>query len=348
MKHALGAESLPPGGDERPRVHRQRTSGMISDQQRGLLGQSVPTGRLQPEVELVQGIPDRLLSTHQRLVGTVEGVFGGRGDSLGDEALDRTLGLAPRGSALAGLAVAVGSSAGRPLPLCGGARCFTGGVDVDIGINHISAALRKSSRIDNSLPGSDLDIDVIVMLDGVPSLWNGIDRAGPKCRCWRNHGTANETHERTDARAALGSCARVVRETRLRLDPGRRHRCAGGHESRNVLHVLRRQARRPVGADSGGRERDLRRCGRAARGQRATVPARRDPRPPDGFLPHLRRVVGRRPDLGSRQRHPSRGRRAARAYQGIDRRAALPAARARPRAQTRGCEDSTWRSRPSR
>ena len=76
-------------------------------------------------------------------------------------------------------------------------------------------------------------------------------------------------------------------------------------------------------------------------GSERRVPARRDPRPPDGFLPHLRRVVGRCSDLGSRQCHPSRGRRAARAYQGIDRRAALPAARTRPKAQTR-----RWQPRP--
>ena len=73
----------------------------------------------------------------------------------------------------------------------------------------------------------------------------------------------------------------------------------------------------------------------------ATVSARRDSRPADGFLSHLQRMVGRCSDLGSRQRDPSRGRRAARAYQGVDRRAALPPARTRSRALARG-----WRTRP--
>ncbi len=92
---------------------------------------------------------------------------------------------------------------------------------------------------------------------------------------------------------------------------------------------------------AGGRERDLRGRGRAAREQWATVSARRDPRPADGFLSHLQRMVGRCSDLGSRKRDPSRGRRAARAYQGVDRRAALPPARTRSRALARG-----WRTRP--
>jgi hypothetical protein len=91
MKHPLGAESPPPVEDERPGVHRQRPSGMHSDQQRGLLGQSVPTGRLKPKVVLAQGIPDRPLSAQQFLVGALESVFGSGRDSLGDEALDPTL-----------------------------------------------------------------------------------------------------------------------------------------------------------------------------------------------------------------------------------------------------------------
>ena len=53
---------------------------MISDQQRCLLGQSLPTGRLKPEVVLAQDIPERLLRPHQRLVGTFEGVFGHTAD----------------------------------------------------------------------------------------------------------------------------------------------------------------------------------------------------------------------------------------------------------------------------
>src|ERR1035438_2972544 len=67
---------------------------MISDQQRGLLGQSLPTGRLEPEVVLVDGIPDRHLSAHQSLVGAFEGMFGSGRDTLGDQALDSAWGLA--------------------------------------------------------------------------------------------------------------------------------------------------------------------------------------------------------------------------------------------------------------
>src|SRR5580693_2865567 len=66
---------------------------MISDEQRRLRRQPVPTGRLEPEVVLIEGVPDRLLSAHQALVGAVEGVFGGGSDALSDEALDWTLGL---------------------------------------------------------------------------------------------------------------------------------------------------------------------------------------------------------------------------------------------------------------
>ena len=80
VKHALGPESPPPVEHERPRVDRQRSSGMISDQQRGLRGESLPTGRLKAEVVLAQDIPDRLLSPHQCLVGALERVFGSRCD----------------------------------------------------------------------------------------------------------------------------------------------------------------------------------------------------------------------------------------------------------------------------
>ena len=67
---------------------------MVSDQQRRLLGQSLPTGRLEPEVVLAQDIPDRFLGAHQCLVGAIEGVFGSGGDTLADQAFDVTLGLA--------------------------------------------------------------------------------------------------------------------------------------------------------------------------------------------------------------------------------------------------------------
>ena len=90
MKHALCAESPPPVEDERPGVHRQGPAGMISDQKRGLLRQTLPTGRLKPEVVVAEGNPDGLLSAQQLLVGTVEGVFGGGGGALGDQALDQT------------------------------------------------------------------------------------------------------------------------------------------------------------------------------------------------------------------------------------------------------------------
>src|ERR1700733_5721285 len=50
MKHALGAESQPPFEDKRPSVHRQRATRMISDQERRLRRQSIPTGRLEAEV----------------------------------------------------------------------------------------------------------------------------------------------------------------------------------------------------------------------------------------------------------------------------------------------------------
>src|ERR1700733_4583048 len=69
---------------------------MIPDEQRCLARQSVPTGGLEPEVILIEGVPHRLLSAHQCLVGAVEGVFGGGGDALTDEALDWTSGLAAR------------------------------------------------------------------------------------------------------------------------------------------------------------------------------------------------------------------------------------------------------------
>src|SRR6188472_4801263 len=97
MKHALCAESPPPVEDERPGVHRQRPSGMISDQKRVLLRETLPTGSLKPEVVIAEGIPDVLLSAQQFLVGTVEGVFGGRGGALSDHPLDQTrLGLGAR------------------------------------------------------------------------------------------------------------------------------------------------------------------------------------------------------------------------------------------------------------
>ena len=77
---------------------------MISDQQRGFLGQSLPTGRLKPEVVLAKGIPDGLLSAHQSLVRAIEGVFGSGGGALADQTFDSTFGsalgapgLAPRG-----------------------------------------------------------------------------------------------------------------------------------------------------------------------------------------------------------------------------------------------------------
>jgi hypothetical protein len=61
---------------------------MISDQKRGLLRQTLPAGRLKPEVVVAEGNPDVLLSDQQFLVGTVEGVFGSGGGALGDQALD--------------------------------------------------------------------------------------------------------------------------------------------------------------------------------------------------------------------------------------------------------------------
>src|ERR1700729_1667726 len=69
---------------------------MIADEQRRLPRQFVPTRRLEPEVVLIQGVPDGLLRAHQRLVGAVEGVFGSRGDALTDEGLDWALGMAAR------------------------------------------------------------------------------------------------------------------------------------------------------------------------------------------------------------------------------------------------------------
>src|SRR5450755_3340412 len=83
---------------------------MISDQQRGLRGQSLPTGGLEPEVVLAESIPHRLLSAHQCLVGAIEGVFGSGGDPLADQALNPT-----RGPALGGLGFGYGSRVeGRP------------------------------------------------------------------------------------------------------------------------------------------------------------------------------------------------------------------------------------------
>ena len=60
---------------------------MISDQQRRLPRQTVPTGRLEPEVVLLEGIPDRLL-TASAFVGAVEGVFGRGNDTPTDQTLD--------------------------------------------------------------------------------------------------------------------------------------------------------------------------------------------------------------------------------------------------------------------
>src|SRR5664279_5720623 len=67
---------------------------MIADQQRGLLGQSLPAGGLKPEVVLAQDIPDRLLSPQEPLVGAFQGVFGSGGDTLADQAFDPTFGAA--------------------------------------------------------------------------------------------------------------------------------------------------------------------------------------------------------------------------------------------------------------
>jgi hypothetical protein len=67
---------------------------MISDQKRGLLGQPLPTGGLEPEVVVAEGNPDVLLSAQQILVGAFEGVLGRAGDAPGDQALDCTLGSA--------------------------------------------------------------------------------------------------------------------------------------------------------------------------------------------------------------------------------------------------------------
>ena len=113
MKHALCAESPPPGEDERPGVHRQGTPGMISDQKRGPLRQTLPTRRLEPEVVVAEGNPDVLLSAQQFLVGTVEGVFGSGGGALGDQAFEST-----RGLALGAPALGHGSLIeGRPRPV---------------------------------------------------------------------------------------------------------------------------------------------------------------------------------------------------------------------------------------
>src|SRR5450755_2254988 len=67
---------------------------MIADQQRGLLGQSLPAGGLKPEVVLAQDIPDRLLNPQELLVGAFQGVFGSGRDTLADQAFDPTFGLA--------------------------------------------------------------------------------------------------------------------------------------------------------------------------------------------------------------------------------------------------------------
>ena len=67
---------------------------MISDQQRGLLRQSLPTGRLKAEVEPGQGVPDGLLRAHQFLVGAIERMLGSGGDALADQSLDSTFGSA--------------------------------------------------------------------------------------------------------------------------------------------------------------------------------------------------------------------------------------------------------------
>src|SRR5450755_125365 len=67
---------------------------MIADQQRGLLGQSLPAGGLKPEVVLTQDIPDRLLNPQELLVGAFQGVFGSGRDTLADQAFDPTFGLA--------------------------------------------------------------------------------------------------------------------------------------------------------------------------------------------------------------------------------------------------------------
>jgi hypothetical protein len=67
---------------------------MISDQQRRLLGEALPTGRLKPEVISAEDIPDRLLREQQLLVGAVQGVFGSSSDPLADQALDPANGLA--------------------------------------------------------------------------------------------------------------------------------------------------------------------------------------------------------------------------------------------------------------
>jgi hypothetical protein len=61
---------------------------MISDQQRRLLRQALPTGRLKPKVVVAEGNPDVLLGAQQFLVRAFEGVFGSRGGTLGDQALE--------------------------------------------------------------------------------------------------------------------------------------------------------------------------------------------------------------------------------------------------------------------
>jgi hypothetical protein len=77
MNHSRGAESPPPVEYKSPGVHRQRSSGVHSDQQRRLLWQSAPTGCLKPEVVLAENLPHGSLDDQQPLVGAFEGVLGG-------------------------------------------------------------------------------------------------------------------------------------------------------------------------------------------------------------------------------------------------------------------------------
>ena len=89
-------------------------SGTISNQQRRLLKASAPNRTSKLKVVVAEGNSDVLLSAQQFLVRAFEGVFGSRGGTLGDQALESTFGLALGAPAPLGHGSRI---AGRPRPV---------------------------------------------------------------------------------------------------------------------------------------------------------------------------------------------------------------------------------------
>jgi hypothetical protein len=71
VQRPLPLEVRVPRVDQRPRIHGERAAGADADDQARLVGHALPAVDLEPEVELVQEVVERLLQLQQRLVRRV-------------------------------------------------------------------------------------------------------------------------------------------------------------------------------------------------------------------------------------------------------------------------------------